>query len=33
MKCDLHHFLRSKEGLAATKGERIEMMIGAAKGA
>jgi hypothetical protein len=32
MQCDLHHFLRTQEGKGLSNGERIEMMIGAAKG-
>lgn len=32
LKCDLNKFLRTEEGMQLSKGERIEMMIGAAKG-
>lgn len=32
LKCDLNKFLRTEEGITLSKGERIEMMIGAAKG-
>lgn len=32
MQCDLHEFLRSKEGIDLSKAERIKMARGAAKG-